>query len=135
MTTTMQTTAAPRLTRVNRYGLILAAVLGLSDIASALAIGAPEDGADGPPMGVIVLSGILAVLTVVTVVWAWRTASRTAVRLTAGTRILSVIASLPALFVDVSAAVKVSVAVFVLLSVTCVVLMLTPERASTRVTD
>lgn len=81
------------------------------------------------------LSAVLAGLTLVTVVWALRTDSRTALRLTAGMWILAVITSLPALFVDVSSGVKITVAVFVLLSVTCVVLMLTPPRGAARVTD
>ncbi len=60
-------TVSSRLTRKNKVGLVLAAVLGLLDM--------------------------------VAVIYTWRTANRTGSRVVAGSRILSAITALPALFV------------------------------------
>ena len=77
----------------------------------------------------------MGVITVVAVVIGWRAARRSALRVAAGARILSAITALPAFFVDVPAALKLLVSVFVVVTVVAVVLMLAPARRATAVTD
>jgi hypothetical protein len=87
----------------NKAGLVLAGLLGLADIVSLGAIGQPDSGEAGPPVPVLIASAILGVITLIVMVYTWRTANRAGARLVAGTRVLSAITSLPAFFVsDVS---------------------------------
>lgn len=111
-----------------RAGLVLAVVLGLANVPF-LFMPTP-DGQDGPPMGVLVFSAVLGVLSIVTAVLAWRTGNRVALRVTAACVIINAITTLPALFADVDAGVKVSASVYVLASVLAVVLLLGRRRAA-----
>lgn len=131
--TTSRTDSATGLTARNRQGLLVAALLGVVDIVS-LAFPTP-DGETGPPLGIVILGGLLGIATVALVVRAWRTGSRKAIRGIAALRVLSMISALPAFFVDVPAWVKVVVAVLVLLTLVSVVLMLSTERRTSPITD
>ncbi|VXA94669.1 hypothetical protein [Aeromicrobium sp. 9AM] len=121
------------LTTKNKVGLALAGLLGLSDLPSFLQN--TPDGETGPPMGIMILSSICGLVTIVAVIMAWRTGSFAAIRVAAGARILSVLSALPAFFVDVPAFVKVLVAVFVVVTIVSLVLMFTPARRSAAVMD
>jgi hypothetical protein len=131
------TAAAPitpgALSKPNKIGLVLAFLLGVVDLTPR--VEPASDGKHGPPLGVLLLDGILGLITLVAVVVAWRTARRGAVRLTAGARIISVITALPAFFVDVPPLVRVQVGVVALLTVAIVAMMLTPARLPTPVID
>ena len=116
-----------------RAGLVLAALLGLADVVSAF-FPTPE-GEVGPPLPIVVLGGLLGVATLAAVAAAWRTGQRGMLRIIAATRVLSAISALPAFFVDIPAALKLVVAVGVVLTVVCVVLVLTPARRTASVTD
>ena len=116
-----------------RAGLVLAALLGLADVISAF-FPTPE-GEVGPPLPIVVLGGLLGVATLAAVAAAWRTGQRGMLRIVAATRVLSAIGALPAFFVDVPAALKLVVAVGVVLTVVCVVLVLTPARRTAAATD
>ena len=116
-----------------RAGLVLAALLGLADVISAF-FPTPE-GEVGPPLPIVVLGGLLGVATLAAVAGAWRTGQRGMLRIVAATRVLSAISALPAFFVDIPAALKLVVAVGVVLTVVCVVLVLTPARRTAAVTD
>jgi hypothetical protein len=89
----------------------------------------------GPPFAILLIDGVLGLITVVAVVVAWRSGRRGAVRIAAGARIISMITALPAFFVDVPAALQALVGVFVVLTIACVAMMLTPSRAPVAVTD
>jgi hypothetical protein len=117
----------------NSVGLVIAALLAVGDIVSAFF--PTPDGAIGPPLPIVVLGGLLGVATLVAVVVAWRTGRRGALRIVAGTRVLSAITALPAFFVDVPALVKLLVAVFVVLTIVSVALVLAPARRTAAVTD
>jgi len=121
------------LTTGTRVGLVLAAVLGLADVVSAFF--PTPDGEIGPPLPIVVLGGVLGLATLAAVAVAWRTGRRGALRIVAGTRVLSAISALPAFFVDVPAGLKLVVAVAVVLTVVCVVLVLAPARRSASVVD
>ncbi|HST65882.1 MAG TPA: hypothetical protein VLM05_11905 [Mycobacteriales bacterium] len=121
------------LTTRNKIGLVLAALLALGDVVS-IANPTP-DGEEGPPLIVLVISLLIGVVTLVALVPAWRTGSRTALRAVAGTRIVSAILALPAFFVDVPAGIKVASAVAFAVSVVCVVLVLAPANRRVPVTD
>jgi hypothetical protein len=121
------------LTTRTRVGLVLAVVLGLADVVSAFF--PTPDGEVGPPLAIVILGGVLGLATLAAVAVAWRSGRRGALRIVAGTRVLSAITALPAFFVDVPAALKLVVAVAVVLTVVCVVLVLSPARRPATVSD
>jgi hypothetical protein len=121
------------LTTRNKIGLVLAGLLALGDVGSIF-ISTPE-GEDGPPFVVLAIGLVVGLITLAAIVPAWRTGSRTALRVVAGTRIVSAILSLPAFFVDVPAGIKVGAAVAFALTVVCVVLVLAPANRRVPVTD
>jgi hypothetical protein len=117
-------------TRV-RVGLVLAALLGVGDVISAFF--PTPDGQVGPPLAIVLLGGVLGLATLAAVVVAWRTGRRGALRVIAATRVLSAISALPAFFVDIPPAIKLLAAIAVVLTVVCVVLVLTPARRTASV--
>ena len=121
------------LTTRNKIGLVLAGLLALGDVGS-LAFPTP-DGEEGPPIVVLILGFVVGLATLAAIVPAWRTGSRPALRVVAGTRILSAVLGLPAFFVDVPAAIQVASAVAFALTVVCVVLVLTPADRRVPVID
>jgi hypothetical protein len=121
------------LTTRTRVGLVLAVVLGLADVVSAFF--PTPDGEVGPPLAIVILGGVLGLATLAAVAVAWRSGRRGALRIVAGTRVLSAITALPAFFVDVPAWLKLLVAVLVVLTVVCVVLVLSPARRPATVSD
>ena len=124
--------SSPVTTRT-RVGLVLAVVLGLADVVSAF-FPTPE-GEVGPPLAIVILGGVIGLATLAAVAVAWRSGRRGALRIVAGTRVLSAITALPAFFVDVPAWLKLVVAVLVVLTVVCVVLVLSPARQPAAITD
>lgn len=110
----------------NKVGLALAAFYAATNIPSVLL--PTPDGETGPPMAILVVCTILAIVALVAVVVAWRTGSRSAARLTAASLIVITLTSLPAFFVDVPAGVTVLVAAGVVLTIVIVVLMFSPPR-------
>jgi hypothetical protein len=121
------------LTLRNKIGLVLAGLLALSDVLSIL--GPTPDGQEGPPFAVLLLGCLLGVVTLAAIVPAWRSGSRTALRVVAGTRILSALLSIPAFFVDIPPGLRALAAVGFALTVVCVVLVLAPTNRRTLVTD
>jgi hypothetical protein len=121
------------LTTRTRVGLVLAAALGAGDVVGTFF--PTPDGEIGPPLPIILLGGLLGLVTLAAAAVAWRTRRRGALRLVAGTRVLSVVGALPAFFVDVAPGVKLVVAVFVVLTVACVVLVLAPAPRTAAVVD
>lgn len=117
----------------NKVGLAIAGLLGLADIPSFLQ--KTPEGEVGPPYGILVLGSICGLITVIAVVIGWVRANRGAIRVAAGARIVSMLTALPAFFVDVPWFIKVLVTVFTILTVISVVLMLSPARQTSPVTD
>jgi len=117
----------------NKVGLAIAGFMGLVDMGSVLT--PTPDGEVGPPFAILVLGSILGVITVIAVVVGWAKANRGAIRVAAGARIVSVLTALPAFFVDVPWFIKLLVTVAVILTVISVVLMLSPARQTSPVTD
>jgi hypothetical protein len=112
-----------------KVGLVLAILLGLANVPFLFS--PTPDGQDGPPYAVLVLSAVLGLISVVAAVIAWRSGSRTAIRVTAATVIINAVTTIPALFADVDAGIKVAGAVTILASVASVVLILgRPARAA-----
>jgi len=127
MTTTTTTTVAPRLGLKNKIGLVLAGILGLGDLTSPFLPAGDQNDPDaaGPPMPVLIASAVLGLVTIIAVVYMWRTASRVSARIIAGARILSVISALPAFFVSgVPAPLVVLVAVITVVTVVAIVLIM-----------
>ena len=128
--TTQLTAPATRagLSGKNKTGLVIAAVLGLADLAS-LAGPQPAPGEEGPPMGVLIAASVLGLITLVGVAYTWRTGNRMGSRVVAGTRILSAVTAVPAFFVeDVPPGLVALAAVGVAVTVLCVWLVLSPPR-------
>ena len=121
------------LTTRTRVGLVLAVVLGLADVVSTFF--PTPDGEVGPPLAIVILGGVIGLATLAAVAVAWRSGRRGALRIVAGTRVLSAITALPAFFVDVPPWLKLVVAVLVVLTVVCVVLVLSPARQPAVITD
>ena len=121
------------LTTRTRVGLVLAVVLGLADVVSTFF--PTPDGEVGPPLAIVILGGVIGLATLAAVAVAWRSGRRGALRIVAGTRVLSAITALPAFFVDIPAWLKLVVAVLVVLTVVCVVLVLSPARQPAAITD
>ena len=134
MSTTSVRESVPTLSTRNKIGLVVAGLISLSNIPSVLEGGAP-DGDVGPPMVVLVADTILGVIGVVAVVIAWRTGSRTALRVTAACLVVSLVTSLPALFVDVPSVIKILVAVFTVITLVALVLMFSGDRRPQPVVD
>lgn len=110
----------------NKIGIGLAVFYAVVNIPSA-AVPTP-DGADGPPMAILIVCSILGVLALASGIVAWRKGSRPAARLAAGSLIVITLTSLPALFVDVPAGIKALVSVGVVLTIAIVVLMFSPPK-------
>lgn len=117
-------------TQAAAFGLGLAFLLGLFDVADPLLTPPTPPGAEGPPQVVLVAGAVLGVITIAAVIWTWRTGSRTATRIVAGSRILSALTALPAFVVaGVPTEFVILAAVFVLLTVVAVGMLLArPDR-------
>lgn len=120
-------------TTKNKVGLVLAGLLGVADLPSVLQHS--SDGEVGPPMAVLALGSVCGIVTVVAVVLAWVKSNRGAMRIAAGARIVSMLSTIPAFFVDVPAGLKILVSVFIIATLASVVLMLSPAKRSAPVLD
>lgn len=111
-----------------RVGLALAGLLSLSSIPSVLT--PTPDGEVGPPLAVLVLSTVVGVIGLAAVVIAWVRHSAAAMRIVAGCLIISVLTTLPAFFVDVTAWIKIAAGVSVLVTIAALMLMFSANRES-----
>ncbi|HEY3530209.1 MAG TPA: hypothetical protein VGK78_13775 [Nocardioides sp.] len=130
----MSTTAgtariSPRL----HAGLAISAFLGLGSIPFVFA--PTPSGDDGPPAGVLALSVLLGLVSVVCAAVAWRSGNRLAIRINAAALLINALTSLPAFFIDVESWIKLTSAVSVVLTVTALVLTLRREHTPFTVTD
>lgn len=116
-----------------KVGLGLAGLMSVGSIPSVFF--PTPDGETGPPMAILVLSTVVGVVGLVAVVIAWRSGSRAAVRVVAGSLIINLLSSLPAFFVDVPAALKLLTGIGVLLTVLAVALMFAPAPRRVPVLD
>jgi hypothetical protein len=110
----------------NKVGLGLAMFYAIINIPSA-AVPTP-DGAEGPPTAILIVCSILGVVALTSAIIAGRKGSRPAARLAACSLIVITLTSLPALFVDVPAGIKLLVAVAVVLTIAIVVLLFSPPK-------
>jgi hypothetical protein len=128
MTTINPSTTATRITTRNRVGVVLAALLGLSEIVSTLLIPAPAPGEQGPPEVVLIFGAAMGVLTIAACVYAWVRNSRGGLRVAAASRLLSAITGLPAFFVEgVPAPLVVASAVSLVLTLVAVALLMSRQ--------
>lgn len=113
-----------------KTGYVLAVILGLGDLANLATIGQDlAPGQEGPPAGVTIVTALLGLITIVATVIAWRARSRPAVRVLVGARVLSLILGLPAFFVSgVPALAVVATAVFVVVTLVCLMLVLAKPK-------
>ena len=125
LSTTGRRTVVP-VTLRNKIGLVLAGLLALGDVTSPFTdLSNPSPGEQGPPMPVLAVGAVLGVITLVALVYTWRTGNRVGARVVAGSRILSVMLALPAFFVGgVPAGIVVLVAVIVVITLLTVWLVL-----------
>ncbi|HEY6422660.1 MAG TPA: hypothetical protein VIY28_05290 [Pseudonocardiaceae bacterium] len=97
---TRSTSTAPGLSLKNKIGLGLAGLLGLGDTLSVFIVPWPGPGEADPPFAAFVADSVLGLITLVAVVYAWRSRSRVGGRIVAGSRILWTIIALPAFFIE-----------------------------------
>jgi hypothetical protein len=116
----------------NKIGLALAGLLGLLDLLPMLGGPAPDPNQPGPPFVVLVAGAVLAVITLVAVVYTWRTGHRAGARIVAGSRIISAATALPAFFVPgVPAGLVAIVAAAVVVTAVTVALVLSRPTSRT----
>lgn len=98
-----------------RTGLVIAAVLGVSDIATV--------GMGGPPLAIAIISAVFGVITLAALRPAWR-GNRRGLTAVVVTRALSALATVPAFFgSDVAAGIRVLAGVLVLAAIVSIVLV------------
>jgi|1186.fasta_scaffold618562_2 hypothetical protein len=107
------------LTRNEKTGLVLAALLGLADIALLAALGG--DSAEKPPVWIVALSVLVGLATLVLVAMAWRRPTWPIMVTIIGLRALSALGDLPGLTQD--AVIATISAVHLAVSVICLVLL------------
>ncbi len=115
-----------------KVGLVLAGLISLTSVPSVLT--PTPDGEVGPPLGILVLSTVLGIVGFVGVFPAWR-GSSLALRVVAGALVVSVLSSLPALFVDIPVWLKLAAGVGIALSIVALILMFSPARRPVPVLD
>ncbi len=125
-TTTTSTGARVAWSTKNKIGLGLAIFYSATNIPS-VAFPTP-DGDEGPPMAILIVSSVLAVVGLIAAIVAWRTGSRPAARLAAASVIVITLTSLPAFFVDVPGSIKILVSASVALTIVMVVLMFSSPK-------
>jgi len=109
--------------RTLRFGLVIAAVLGVADIAAAIA-----GGGDTPPMEVAIPTAALGLITLVAVGYGWR-GRRAAVGTVVAVRLLSALGAVPAFFADdVPPPFVAAAAAIIVLTVAAVALLIPPLR-------
>ena len=97
----------------NKAGLALAGLLGALDVASYFLSPEPGPGVVGPPKAILVLDLALGIITLIAVVLAFRSASKTLIGTTVIARILSALSAVPAYFVGVPTNVVILVTAFI----------------------
>ncbi len=133
MSTTTVRESQPILTTRNKIGLAIAGLISLANAPSAFL---PVPGGDvSPPMVVLVTDTVCGVIGLVAVILAWRTGSRTAIRIAAACLVVALVTALPALFVEVPALVKILVAAYTIVTLGTLVLMFSGDRTHAPVLD
>ncbi|MET1060589.1 MAG: hypothetical protein ABWX84_13390 [Nocardioides sp.] len=133
MSTTSVRETGPTLSTRNKVGLAIGGLISLANVPSVLT--APPEGEVGPPMEVLLVDTIVGLIGLVAVVIAWRSGSRTAMRVAAACLVVALVTALPALFVDVPAVIKIMVAVFTVVTLVSLVLMFSGDRRRAPVVD
>lgn len=119
---TRPTSTAMALSPKNKVGLGLAGLLGLWSTASVFIGPQPGPSETGPPFAA---DSVLGLITLIAVIYTWRSRNRVGGRIVAGSRILSMISTLPAFLVDgVLSTFVVIAAVYVVATVVTVGLVL-----------
>jgi hypothetical protein len=115
-------------TRANKIGLVLAALLGLLDVINLFSINTPfPEGMTTPPDWLVVFVASLGLVTLAAIVPAWRGNHR-AVLVVVATRILSAISAVPAYFVNVPSYILITTTVLVVVTILAVWLILRTTR-------
>jgi hypothetical protein len=133
MTTTTATATASSASTKQKVGLVICGLYCLSNIPSAF-IPVDSGASDGPPLAILVVDSVLALLGVVATVLAWR-GNRVALRIAAGAMVVITLTGLPAFFVDVPMGVKALVGLSVVVTVVAIVLMFSGARRSAPILD
>lgn len=117
-----------------RTGLVISAVLGLSNIPFLFPW--VDWGADAPPFGLLLVNAAIGMVSVVCVVLAWNTGNRKAIRINAAALILNALMVLPGLFAEAPPFIRTVSGIMVVATVAAVVLtMRRGDRRPATVTD
>jgi hypothetical protein len=107
------------LTRENKIGLVLAFLLGVSDIAFLATLSG--DSADKPPVAIVGLSVLVGIVTLVLVVMALRAPTWPVMITIIGLRVISGLGDIPGLFQ--TAGIVVTSAIHLVLTLICIGLL------------
>lgn len=119
-TPTTNLSGATTLTSRQRAGLQLSIVMNVINFAGNF-IPLPADQA--PPVPLVFFTAALSVLGIVAAVLALRSGSPVATRIVAGTLVINLLLTLPPLFVDLDAWIKITAGVSILLMVASLVMI------------
>ena len=125
-TTSTTTPVDTRPTTRQKVGLGLAGFYFVTNLPSVFE--AAPAGKTGPPLSVMALDSVLALIGVVATVLAWRTVSRLWTGVLAASIVLLTLTSVPGLFVDVPAFVKALVAAGIVWTLVVLVLVFSSPR-------
>jgi len=114
---------------LRKTGLILAIILGLADVVLPFVFGDTPEGQVGPPPIITYLGVALGVLTLAGVAWYWRRFNKGAMWLIGVTRTISALSGVPAFIFGAAASIQVLVAVFIVLTIICLVLLFRRQPA------
>jgi hypothetical protein len=110
-------------TRIVTTGLVLSALLGLTDVVSA-----PLTDGEHPPWVIAIAGGIIGLITLIGVYFGWR-GSRVGMATVIVTRLLSALTAVPALFVDdVPSGLRAVAAIGILVTLVAVAMVATGLR-------
>ncbi len=117
---TTATHPATTFSRANKTGFVLAILAAVPN----LAVVPTPDGQQGPPLGEMIGSAVIAVSTIVAVIVGWRAHKAWAVRVAAGGTLILALAAMPAFFVaGIPVAWRVLAGICVVAAIAAVILM------------
>lgn len=133
MTTLTETPAEQTPATQVRAGLVLSAVVGLSQF---LYLHPDIDwGEDDPGVGLILLGVAIGMVPVVCSILAWKSESRRLIRINVAALIVLGLSIVPGLFVDTTAFIRLATAVTIVAIVVAVVLLMRRRPVPTPITD
>jgi hypothetical protein len=126
--------ARPALSARNKTGMILVILLGLTELPALFRLGSYKPGAAGPPAWLAIAGAMLGLVTIIAAIYMWVSHNRVGGRIAAGALILSILPTVPTLFLagaPIPAPVVVALAALVVVAIVAMMLVLAPPKPTT----